>query len=49
MRGHLLDVVQRGDDVPAGYYQPIAEVEAVRPFHWHLEFPEVFLEWAEWV
>ena len=43
MRGRLLDVVQRGDDVPAGYYEPVSAVEAVRPFHWHLEFPEVFL------
>ena len=43
MRGHLLDVVQRGADVPAAYYGPVEVVEGVRPFHWQLEFPEVFL------
>lgn len=43
MRGHLLDVVQRGEDVPAAYYGPVEVVEGVRPFHWQLEFPEVFL------
>ena len=43
MRGHLLDVVQRGEDVPAQYYGPVEVVEGVRPFHWQLEFPEVFL------
>ena len=25
------------------YYGPVEVVEGVRPFHWHLEFPEVFL------
>ena len=43
MRGHLLDVVQQGADVPAQYYGPVEVVEGVRPFHWQLEFPEVFL------
>ncbi len=43
MRGHLLDVVQRGADVPAAYYGPVEVVDGVRPFHWQLEFPEVFL------
>ncbi|MCY3780046.1 MAG: restriction endonuclease [Chloroflexi bacterium] len=43
MRGHLLDVVQRGENVPADYYGPVEAVEGVRPFHWQLEFPEVFL------
>lgn len=43
MRGHLLNVVQRGDDMSTAYYELTANVEAVRPFHWELEFPEVFL------
>lgn len=43
MRADLLDVVQRGEDVPAAYYGPVEVVEGVRPFHWQLEFPEVFL------
>ena len=43
MRGHLLDVVQQGADVPAQYYGPVEVVEGLRPFHWDLEFPEVFL------
>ncbi len=43
MRSHLLDVVQQGADVPVEYYGPVEVVQGVRPFHWQLEFPEVFL------
>lgn len=43
MRGHLLEVVQKGTDVPEGYYAPVADVSNRTPFHWELEFPEVFI------
>lgn len=43
MRGHLLEVVQKGTDVPEGYYAPVEEVARHTPLHWELEFPEVFI------
>ena len=43
MRGALLDVVQRGEDLSAAYAEAVTAVTAERPFHWGLEFPEVFL------
>lgn len=44
MRSHLLDAVQNGTDVPEGYYADVAALEDEHPFHWDLEFPEVFLD-----
>ena len=43
MRKHLLDVVQKQVNEPEEYYGPIAAVKNLPPFHWELEFPEVFL------
>lgn len=42
MRTNLLSVVQQRRDVPEGYRAAVASVQAQRPFHWPLEFPEVF-------
>jgi hypothetical protein len=42
MRAALLDVVRHGADVPAEWH-PYADLGSLRPFHWPLEFPEVFL------
>jgi hypothetical protein len=43
MRQHLLQVVQDGIDISPAYAVAVAEVEKLTPFHWELEFPEVFL------
>jgi len=52
MRDELLAAAREGADVPAEWRQVAAAVDAtgeaegaLRPFHWPLEFPEVF--WAE--
>jgi hypothetical protein len=29
--------------VPEGYYAPVEAVFDILPFHWELEFPEVFI------
>ncbi|MFZ4828919.1 MAG: DUF559 domain-containing protein, partial [Phototrophicaceae bacterium] len=42
MRQHLLQVVQDGIDILPVYREVVEAVEKLTPFHWELEFPEVF-------
>src|SRR5690606_13600261 len=42
LRDELLHALQRGEDTPDEVAQD-ADLGDLRPFHWELEFPEVFL------
>ena len=44
LRQTLLTVFRDGASVSEKVHQVLPDLEKLRPFHWHLEFPEVFLD-----
>lgn len=44
LRQTLLTVFREGASVSDRVRQVLPDLEKLRPFHWHLEFPEVFLD-----
>lgn len=43
LRKTLLTTFREGADIPDGMGKALPDFEKLRPFHWELEFPEVFL------
>ena len=44
LRQTLLRVFRDGVDIPQGMGKALPDLEKLRPFHWELEFPEVFVD-----
>jgi hypothetical protein len=44
LRKTLLNAFREGGDIPEGMGKALPDFEKLRPFHWELEFPEVFID-----
>lgn len=44
LRKTLLNAFREGGDIPEGMGKALPDFDKLRPFHWELEFPEVFID-----
>ncbi|QSV70453.1 MAG: restriction endonuclease [Aphanizomenon flos-aquae KM1D3_PB] len=44
LRKTLLNAFREGADIPDGMGKALPDFDKLRPFHWELEFPEVFID-----